>query len=144
MGESPDTMEDDMRMSERTARESLFRLSKGVETFIDVYLQKPSLHDTQELYAAHEEETWRLLLSKIHQSPIFHDLLNGKAPDAPFTVNGNKYKFGYYLTDVIYPLYSTFVKTFRHPVEEREKLFKRRQDRARKNVERAFGVLKAK
>ena len=203
MGESPDTMDDYMRMSERTARESLYTLSRGVvETFGDVYLRKPSLHDLQELYAAHEERhgfpgmigsidcthwkwkncpvAWKgqyasghhgspsLVLEAVasqdlwiwhaffgvagsnndvnvlDQSPIFDDLLNGKAPDAPFTVNGNEYKYGYYLTDGIYPQYSTFVKAFRHPVEERDNFFKRRQEGARKDVERAFGVLKAK
>ncbi|XP_052627250.1 uncharacterized protein LOC111920503 [Lactuca sativa] len=56
MGESPDAMDDYMRMYERIARESLYTLSKGVvETFGDVYLWKPSLHDLQELYVAHEE-----------------------------------------------------------------------------------------
>ncbi|KAL7606376.1 hypothetical protein Lser_V15G16987 [Lactuca serriola] len=184
MGESPDTMNDYMRMSERTARESLYTLSRGVvETFGDVYLRKPSLHDLQELYVAHEERhgfpgmigsidcthwKWkncsRLLLLKIYgfdmhffgvagfnndvnvldQSPIFDDLLNGKAPDAPFAVNGNEYKYRYYLTDGIYPQYFTFVKAFRHPVEERDKNFKRRQEGARKDVEGVFGVLKAK
>ncbi|XP_042757976.1 uncharacterized protein LOC122197888 [Lactuca sativa] len=68
----------------------------------------------------------------------------GKAPDAPFTVNVHEYKFGYYLTDGIYPAYSTFVKAFRHPIEPIDKFFKRRQEGARKDVERAFGVLKAK
>ncbi|XP_052621283.1 uncharacterized protein LOC111913586 [Lactuca sativa] len=56
MDESPDTMDNYMRISKRTARESLYTLSRGVvETFGDVYLRKPSLHDLQELYAAHEE-----------------------------------------------------------------------------------------
>ncbi|XP_052621045.1 uncharacterized protein LOC128126912 [Lactuca sativa] len=56
MGESPDSMDDYMRMSERTTRESLYTLSRGVvETFGDVYLRKPSLHDLQELYVLHEE-----------------------------------------------------------------------------------------
>ncbi|KAL7607127.1 hypothetical protein Lser_V15G19796 [Lactuca serriola] len=56
MGESPDIMDDYMRMFERTARESLYTLSRGVvETFGEVYLRKPSLHYLQELYAAHEE-----------------------------------------------------------------------------------------
>ena len=36
------------------------------------------------------------------------------------------------------------MKAFRHPVEERDNFFKRRQEGARKDVERAFGVLKAK
>ncbi|XP_052626734.1 uncharacterized protein LOC111909751 [Lactuca sativa] len=171
MGESPDTMDDYMRMSERTARESLYTLSRGVvETFGDVYLRKRSLHDLQELYAAHEERhgfpgmigkavasqdlwIWHAFfgvagsnndVNVLDQSPIFDDLLNEKASDAPFTVNRNEYKYGYYLRDEIYPQYSTFVKAFRHPVEERDKFFKRRQEGTRKDVERAFGVLKAK
>ncbi|XP_023771189.1 uncharacterized protein LOC111919859 [Lactuca sativa] len=128
MGESPDSVDDHMRMSERTARESLYSLARGVvETFGDQYLRKPSLHDMKQLYAAYEER---------------HGFL-GKAPDAPFTVNVNEYKFGYYLTDGIYPQYSTFVKAFRHPIDPRDKYFKRRQG-ARKDVERAFGVLKSK
>ncbi|XP_023732506.1 uncharacterized protein LOC111880315 [Lactuca sativa] len=153
MRELPDTMDDYMRMSERTARESLYTLSRGVvETFGDVYLRKPSLHDLQELYATHEErhEFPGMIGSIVAHtgngkiSPIFNDLLNGKALDAPFTVNGNEYKYGYYLTDGIYPQYSTFVKAFCHPVEERDNFFKRRQEGSRKDVERAFGVLKAK
>ncbi|KAL7593439.1 hypothetical protein Lser_V15G31856 [Lactuca serriola] len=156
MVESPDTMDDYMRMFERTARKSLYTLSRGVvATFGDVYLRKPSLHDLQELYATHEERhgfpemigsidcthwKWKNCLS-----PIFDNLLNGNAPDTPFTVNGNKYKYGYItLQKDIYSQYSTFVKAFRHPVEERDNFFKRRQEGARKDVERAFGVLKAK
>ncbi|XP_023766051.2 uncharacterized protein LOC111914572 [Lactuca sativa] len=169
MRESPDTMDDYMRMSERTARESLYTLPRGVvETFGDVYLQKPLLHNLQELYATHEERygfsgmigsidythwkwkncpvarkgkytsghygspllvlevvasqdlwIWHVFfgvagsnndVNVLDQSPIFDDLLNGKASDAPFRVNGNEYKYGYYLTDGIYPQYSTFVK----------------------------------
>ncbi|XP_023757543.1 uncharacterized protein LOC111906033 [Lactuca sativa] len=157
-------MEDYMRISERTARESLYTLSRGVvKTFGDVYLRKPSLHDLQKLYATHEEchgfprmignidytywkwkncpVAWKgQYASGHHGSPS----LVLEVPNAPFTVNGNEYKYEYYLTDGIYPQYSTFVKTFRHPVEERDKFFKRRQEGARKDVERAFGVLKAK
>ncbi|XP_023730688.1 uncharacterized protein LOC111878419 [Lactuca sativa] len=80
----------------------------------------------------------------LDQSLIFDDLLSGKAPDAPFTVNENEYNFGYYLKNRIYPQYSTFVKVFRHPIDPRDKYFKRRQEGARKDVERAFGVLKSK
>ncbi|XP_023732573.2 uncharacterized protein LOC111880387 [Lactuca sativa] len=167
MGESPDSVDDYMIMSERTARESLYLLARGVvETFGDQYLHKPSLHDMQQLYAAHEERhgfpeavasqdlwIWHAFfgvagsnndVNVLDQSPIFDDLLSGKAPDAAFTVNGNEYKFGYYLTDGIYPQYSTFVKAFRHPIDPRDKYFKRRQEGARKDVERAFGVLKSK
>ncbi|XP_023759682.1 uncharacterized protein LOC111908077 [Lactuca sativa] len=174
MGESPDSVDDYMRMSERTARENLYLLARGVvETFSDQYLRKPSLHDMQQLSAAREERhgfpgmlgsidcthwKWRNCLvawkgqvvgsnndvNVLDQSLIFDDLLSGKAPDAHFTVNGNEYKFGYYLRDGIHPQYSSFVKAFRHPIDPRDKYFKRRQEGVRKDVERAFGVLKSK
>ena len=56
LGELPDFIDDYMIMLERTARESLYRLARGViETFGDKYLRKPSLNDMQQLYAVHEE-----------------------------------------------------------------------------------------
>ena len=63
----------------------------------------------------------------LDQSPIFNDILLGKALYAYFKVNGNEYKFGYYLMDGIYPPYSTFMKVFRQSIEKRDKLFKRRK-----------------
>ena len=80
----------------------------------------------------------------LDQSPIFDDMLQGKAPDAPFHVNGHLYKFGYYLADGIYPPYATIVKGNRLDHEHREETFTKRQAAARKDVERAFGVMKAK
>ncbi|XP_023737329.1 uncharacterized protein LOC111885298 [Lactuca sativa] len=57
MGESPDSIDGYMRMSERTARESLYRLVRDVvETFGDKYLRKPSLKDMKQLYATHEQQ----------------------------------------------------------------------------------------
>ncbi|KAL7617043.1 uncharacterized protein LOC111882828 [Lactuca sativa] len=144
MRESPDSIDDYMRMSERTARESLYLLARGiVETFSEKYLRKPSLHDMQQLYATHEERYGfpgvagsNNDVNVLDQSPIFDDLLSGKTSDAHFTVNGNEYKFGYYLTDGIYLPYSTFVKAFQHPIDPRDKYFKRRQEGACKDVER--------
>ncbi|XP_023758315.1 uncharacterized protein LOC111906775 [Lactuca sativa] len=113
-------MDDYMRMSKRTARESLYTMSMGVvETFGDMYLRKPSLRDLQELYATHEQR---------HGFPGMIESI-----DCEF-----QQRHGIYIQ------YSTFMKLFRHPVEERDKFFKRRQERAGKDVERAFGVLKAK
>nr|KAJ0222875.1 hypothetical protein LSAT_V11C200074900 [Lactuca sativa] len=57
----------------------------------------------------------------LDQLPIFDNLLNGKALDAPFTVNGNEYKYGYYLTD------GNKHRQLQHLVEEREK--KSREDK---------------
>ena len=80
----------------------------------------------------------------MNQSPIYLAERNGTAPNSSFSVNGRFYKRGYYLTDGIYPTYSTFVKAYKHPNDPKEKRFKKLQESARKDVERAFGRLKAK
>nr|XP_043615636.1 uncharacterized protein LOC122587516 [Erigeron canadensis] len=74
----------------------------------------------------------------LNQSPLFNSYRNGSAPDSSFSVNGRNYKHGYYLIDEIYPRWSTFVKSYPHPVEEDEKKFKRLQEAARKDVDRVF------
>jgi hypothetical protein len=51
---------------------------------------------------------------------------------------------GYYLVDVIYPNWSTFVKTIPRPLEAKRKYFTSKQKFARKDVERAFGVLQSR
>jgi hypothetical protein len=83
-------------------------------------------------------------INVLNQSPLYLSERNGTAPDSSFSVNGRNYKRGYYLTDGIYPRWSTFVKAYPHPVDPKEKKFKKLQESARKDVERAFGVLKGK
>lgn len=202
-GNTADSVDEYLQMSERTARESLYRFSRGVyHTFRGVYLRGPTVDDVKKLYAAHEERhgfpgmlgsldcthwDWRncptawkgmytgghhgvpsLVLEAVasadlwiwhayfgvagsnndinvlDQSPIFDDMLMGKAPDAPFQVNGNQYRYGYYLTDGIYPPYATLVKAKRLAHRPMDEVFTRRQAAARKDVECAFGVMKSK
>ena len=50
---------------------------------------------------------------------------------------------GYYLADGIYPTYSKFVKTIRNLVPPAKKYFAKKKEGARKDVERAFGILQA-
>nr|XP_043639316.1 uncharacterized protein LOC122610389 [Erigeron canadensis] len=58
-----------------------------------------------------------------------------------FSVNGHRFGKGYYLTDGIYPEWVTLVKSFKCPKDPKTTKFKRYQEAARKDVERAFGVL---
>ncbi|GJW32845.1 zinc finger, CCHC-type containing protein [Tanacetum coccineum] len=80
-------------------------------------------------------------LNVLYGSPLFDDLLTDKAPEAPFVVNGKTYEKGYYLADGIYPQWSTFVKAFTIARDQKTMKFKRVQESARKDIERAFGVL---
>ncbi|XP_074323389.1 uncharacterized protein LOC141660311 [Apium graveolens] len=83
-------------------------------------------------------------LNILDRSPLFDDVLHGRAPEVNFTINENNYNMRYYLTDVIYPEWSTFVKTIPRPQSEKIKLFSKYQESQRKDVERAFGVLQSR
>ncbi|GJW60519.1 ALP1-like protein isoform X1 [Tanacetum coccineum] len=83
-------------------------------------------------------------LNILYGSPLFDDLLTDKAPEAPFVVNGKTYEKGYYLADGIYPQWSTFVKASTIARDQKTMKFKRVQESARKDIERAFGVLQGR
>lgn len=83
-------------------------------------------------------------INVVHQSPVFDDLANGRAPPVEFRVNDNFYNIGYYLADGIYPDWATLVKTFSAPISNKHKVYAEPQEVCRKDVERTFGVLQAK
>ncbi|GJU47596.1 ALP1-like protein [Tanacetum coccineum] len=82
----------------------------------------------------------------LRQSPLFNDLKSGRAPDVSFVANNVRYKRGYYLTDGIYPQWSVLIKSVKNPGTNDHKriLYKTKHEVTRKDVERAFGVLKQK
>lgn len=59
-----------------------------------------------------------------------------------YQLNGKQREKAYFLADGIYPDWDVFVKTISHPNTPKEKLFSKKQESARKDVERAFGILK--
>ncbi|GJU84466.1 ALP1-like protein [Tanacetum coccineum] len=83
-------------------------------------------------------------LTVLNRSPLFDDLLDDITPVVPFEVNGVTFEKGYYLADGIYPQWAAFVKSFTVARDERYAVFKRRQESARKDVERAFGVFQGR
>ncbi|XP_074324057.1 uncharacterized protein LOC141660980 [Apium graveolens] len=83
-------------------------------------------------------------LNVLNRSPVIDDVLQGRAREVNFTINGNNYNMGYYLTDGIYPEWSTFVKMIPRPQSEKRKLFSKYQESQRKDVEPTFGVLQSR
>ena len=83
-------------------------------------------------------------INVLNQSSLFINQLKGEAPQVDYYVNGKQYKHGYYLVDGIYPEWAAFMKTISLPQTPKHKLFAQHQEGARKDVERAFGVLQGR
>ena len=83
-------------------------------------------------------------INVLDHSPLFDRILHGRDVQTDYVVNGRHSSLGYYLTDGIYPKYATFVQAINPPITAKERLFTKRHEAARKDVERAFGVLQIK
>nr|GEW90340.1 RNA-directed DNA polymerase, eukaryota, reverse transcriptase zinc-binding domain protein [Tanacetum cinerariifolium] len=121
------------------------------ETDVYFYEQAYAYHEQLQ----QEENRPRLTRNPIHpcanndinvldNSSLFDELLDDKSPVAPYVVNGVGFENGYYLADGIYPRWATFVKSFTVANDAKHDYFKKRQESARKDVERAFGVLQGR
>nr|XP_043639413.1 protein ALP1-like [Erigeron canadensis] len=166
-GVNSDFLDEYLQMSERTSRESCLNFCVGIrEIYGARYLRRPNPSDLPRIYDVNEQVVgfpgmiavasndlwiWNAYFGQqgshndinvFESSPILEEIVNGLAPTAPFWANGNFYEKGYYLGDDIYPEYATFVKTFSDPIDEKRRHFKKKQESARKGIERAFGVLK--
>ncbi|XP_073153847.1 uncharacterized protein [Henckelia pumila] len=124
-GGPADQLDEYLRMGETTALECL---SNFCQCVMQIYGVTGSRND----------------INVLNESPLFNDILKGNSPEVNFIVNGTQYTKGYYLADDIYPEWSTFVKSFSCPQDPKRIKFKQRQEAARKDVERAFGVLQAR
>ncbi|GJW57150.1 RNA-directed DNA polymerase, eukaryota [Tanacetum coccineum] len=113
--------------------------SIGIRPVMEIYgpefLRKPTVTDVEKLFRHHEEK---------HGFPGMLGSLD--SPKIPFVANGVTYPSGYYLVDGIYPELTLLVKTIPEPADDDHKriLYKQKQKSTRKDVERAFGVLKKK
>ena len=87
-------------------------------------------------------------INVLNRSPLFARLVSGDAPTCNYKVMNNEYSMGYYLTDGIYPEWATLVKSIKEkngvPLTRKEANFTRAQEKARKDIERAFGILQAR
>ena len=83
-------------------------------------------------------------INVLNQSPLFNEVVDGYAPNVSFKVNGHDYDKGYYLADGIYPNWPVFMKGIPAPQTFQDQHFTRVQASLRKDVECAFGGLKAR
>ena len=88
-------------------------------------------------------------LTILSLSPFLERLLDGslesveaEAGIVPFLIMGEEFHKCFVLVDGIYPHWSRFVRGIKEPILDEEKLFTEWQEGARKDIERAFGVLK--
>jgi hypothetical protein len=90
-------------------------------------------------------------LNILNISPFLERLVDGsfrrvelQSGVVPFSIAGELFDFVLALVDGIYPPYSRFIKAIAEPLLPLEKLFTGWQESARKDVERAFGILQGK
>ncbi|XP_019192734.1 PREDICTED: uncharacterized protein LOC109187032 [Ipomoea nil] len=159
-GSSADSIDENIRLGETTIMKCMKRFVQSInDVFGEEYLRMPNVVDVQRLMQIGEQRgfpdlwIWHSFfglastlndINVLDRSPIFHEVLEGKAPQVNFVVNGNHYNLGYCLADGIYPSWATFVKSIPLPQSAKHKLFAKKQKAARKDIERAFGVLKAR
>ena len=80
------------------------------------------------------------------RSPLFQSMQDGSHSviDFDFELDGQTFSKLYYLVDGIYPWLTRFLATISDPTNKIASFFATQQEAFRKDVERAFGVLKAK
>ncbi|GJW62795.1 ALP1-like protein [Tanacetum coccineum] len=171
----PDSLDEYLQISDKTSCDCLMAFCNGVmELYGDEFLRRPMQTAVKKPNAFHEEKhgfpepfilleavsskdlwIWHAFfgvagsnndINILRQSTVLNDLKVGKAPEVPFVANDVNYKWGYYLTDEIYPEWVVFMKSIAQPGSNDVKRirYKQAHEATRKDVKRAFGVLKKK
>ncbi|GJV38852.1 reverse transcriptase domain-containing protein [Tanacetum coccineum] len=123
-GTTPDAFDQYLQISEHIARDCLFHFNMCIiSLYMSKYLRKPKLEDVENIYDKHvtRHGFWGMLesidcmhwdwkkcpvswhgqygvnndINVLDNSPLFDDLLDDKAPVAPYMVNGVGFEKGY-------------------------------------------------
>ncbi|XP_021758406.1 uncharacterized protein LOC110723364 [Chenopodium quinoa] len=164
-GLAADVVDEYVRISQSTARVALQRFCAGIiDQFRTEYLRNPTTDDLARILHQNELRGFLGMIGRIYgygipslvfpdlvnylnvlyRSRVFDEVLHGRAPPVNFTVNDHEYNMAYYLADDIYPKWATFIQGITHPQLQKDKMFADHQAAARKDVEKAFGVLQAR
>ncbi|KAL2541361.1 putative harbinger transposase-derived nuclease [Abeliophyllum distichum] len=161
-----DLLDEYVQIGENTAIESLKHFCDAViGLFEEQYLRKPNKDDIArllkegegrgfaEIVASQNLWIWHASfgmagtnkdINVLDSSLLFDDLINDIAHPCNFVVQGHEYDMGYYLLDGIYPHYATLIQIISQPSSIKEKLYSKRQEAVRKDVEQAFEVLQSR
>ncbi|XP_048603704.1 uncharacterized protein LOC125581769 [Brassica napus] len=145
-GCAADAVDEYLRLGESTTLSCLSNFTEGViQLFGDEYLRRPNPEDLQRLLDIGEIRGFPGMIGSIDctlndinvfdRSPVFDDILQGRAPRVHYVVNGHQYDLAYYLTDGIYPKWSTFIQSISLPQVPKTELFAKVQEATRKDVE---------
>lgn len=74
-------------------------------------------------------------------SPFLRKYKSGDVARVPFTIEGEDFDLPYVLADGIYYNWPMTLKTLEVPTNEAEKKYAKKQESARKDIERVFGVI---
>lgn len=119
---------------------------KGKEKSSTIVLEAVADHNLRFWHAAFGFPGSCNDINILDASPLHSSFLDGSHSkiDFSFTIGDHCFNNLYYLVDGIYPPISRFVKTISSPINRSERIFAGWQEAARKDVERAFGVLQMK
>ncbi|XP_076885916.1 uncharacterized protein LOC143535585 [Bidens hawaiensis] len=121
-GVGSDMLDEYLQMAKKTGRDALNHFCRGaISLYRRRYLRRPTMYDIQRIYEVHGEK---------HEPP------------QAFFANGEHFKYEYYLVDGIYNEWGILVQAYVAPVYDKRKYFTKKQESARKDIERVFGVLK--
>ncbi|GJS54014.1 WAT1-related protein isoform X1 [Tanacetum coccineum] len=128
----PDSLDEYLQIDDKTSRDCLMAFCNGVmELYGEEFLRRPTQTDTV-------NKTWPWAQCPQAYRAQFSRV--GKAPEVSFVANGVNYKWGYYLTDEIYPEWAVLMKCISQSGSNDVKRirYKQAHEAARKDVERGF------
>uniref|UniRef100_A0A0D3C5S9 DDE Tnp4 domain-containing protein n=1 Tax=Brassica oleracea var. oleracea TaxID=109376 RepID=A0A0D3C5S9_BRAOL len=138
-GNAADGVDEYLRLGASTTLSCLENFVDGI-IFGEEYLRRPTPAVLQRLLDIGTLND----INVLDRSPVFDDIIQGQAPQVTYYVNGREYRMAYYITDGIYPKWSTFIQSISLPQIPQAILFAQQQEAVRKDVERAFGVMQAR
>ncbi|CAH9134268.1 unnamed protein product [Cuscuta epithymum] len=158
-GVTPDILDEYLKVADTTGRECLLQFVEGVTTiFGPEYLRRPNTQDVTQLLAEGESRGFPGMMGSIdcmhwewkNCPRAWRGMFQGRNKKATLILEAVASRdlwiwhafFG--TPDGIYPKWAVFVQSITAPQIAKHKLFAQRQEGARKDVERAFGVLQAR